>query len=126
MVIQRFSLIFSILASSCVFANDLENIEIRNELSQCVILKNLSFSKENKIPVFNFDLDLNKYISECGCKSALGFYSVYAFDENRESYLMGGKVRFLTSSHKSIPISAEKNIIGGRKLVVEFTCARPD
>jgi hypothetical protein len=126
MAAQKFKLIVVFLVSSCAVAGNLDNIKINNQLSTCASFANAEISKEGAIPIFSFDLEVHKPIAECGCKSALGSYAVYSSSEEYKAYIIGGKVGFVASSRKHIPLSAEHNLIKKRELIVEFSCAQPD
>jgi hypothetical protein len=120
MAAQKFNLIVVFLVSSCAVAGNVDNINLNNQLSACTSLANTEISKEGEIPIFSFDLEVHKPIAECGCKSALGSYAVYTSSEEYKSYIIGGKIGFVASSRKYVPLSAEKNLIQKRELIVEF------
>ncbi|THB62952.1 MAG: DUF2195 family protein [Gammaproteobacteria bacterium] len=124
MLIQ--TLMFVFFASSCAAAKQPDKIEINNNLSACTYITNTKISTENDIPLLSFDLKIDKPISECGCKSAQGAYTVYTYTENYKSYILGGKIVLMASKHKSLPLSADKNLIDNRKLIIEFSCSQPD
>lgn len=126
MVVRKFNLILIILASSCAVANDSGAIKINNQLSACISVTNKAITKEGIISVFSFDLEVDKPIAECGCKSALGSYAVYTATKGYTSYIIGGKVGFVTSARKYLPLSAEENLINKRELIIKFNCAQPD
>lgn len=126
MVEQKFKLIVVFLVSSCAVAGNLGNIKINNQLAACASFANTEVSKEGAVPIFSFDLEVHKPIAECGCKSALGSYAVYSSSEEYKSYIIGGKVGFVASSRKYIPLSAEQNLIKNHELIIEFSCAQPD
>ncbi|MEJ2669743.1 MAG: DUF2195 family protein [Gammaproteobacteria bacterium] len=131
MAAQKFRFIVVFLLSSCAMASNvdninLENIEIDNQLSECASFGNTAISTDGAVPIFSFDLEVHKPIAECGCKSALGSYAVYTSSEGYKSYIIGGKVGFLASEKKYLPLSAEQNLIKKRKLIVKFSCAQTD
>lgn len=126
MAARRFNLVTALFISSCAVASDQESIEVNNKLSKCISIVKTEVSRESEIPALSFELEVHKPIAECGCKSALGSYSVYSSNEGYRSYIIGGKIGFLTSSHKQLPLSAERNLINKKELVVEFSCAQPD
>jgi hypothetical protein len=126
MVVRKYKFIFVFLVSSCAVANDSDSINISNRLSSCVTVTNTAVSSDSGIPIFSFDLKVGKPISECGCKSALASYAVYTSSGEYKSYVLGGKIGFIASSHKLLPLSAEKILINKKKLVIELSCAQPD
>lgn len=126
MAARKYRFIFVFLVSSCAVANDSGSINISNQLSSCITVTNAAVSEDSEIPVFSFDLKVDNPISECGCKSALGAYTVYTISGDFKSYILGGKVGFIASSHKLLPLSAEKKLINKKKLVIELSCAQPD
>lgn len=126
MAARKYKCIFVFLASSCAVANDSDSMHIGNQLSSCIAVTNAAVSEDSEIPVFSFDLKVDKPIYECGCKSTLGAYAVYTISGDFKSYILGGKVGFIASSHKLLPLSAEKKLINKKKLVIELSCAQPD
>lgn len=126
MAAQRFKLIFILLVSSCAAANDLDAIKINNHLSACTAISKTEISTKNEIPVLRFDLEVKKPIAECGCKSALGYYTVHTANEAYKSYVLGGKIGLMTSGRKALPLAAEPRLINKKKLVVDISCAQPD
>jgi hypothetical protein len=126
MVVRNFNLILIILVSSCAIANESDVIRINNQLSACISVANKAITKEGIISVFSFDLEVEKPIAECGCKSALGSYAVYSSTKDYTSYIIGGKVGFMTSARKYLPLSVEENLINKRELIIEFSCAQPN
>jgi hypothetical protein len=126
MVVRNFNLILIIIVSSCAVANDSDAIKINNQLSACISVANKTIIKEGVISVFSFDLEVKRPIAECGCKSALGSYAVYSSTKDYTSYIIGGKVGFMTSVRKYLPLSVEDNLINKRELIIEFSCAQPD
>lgn len=126
MAAQKYKFIFVFLVSSCAVANDSDSININNQLSSCITVTNTAVSENSEIPVLSFDLKVDKPISECGCKSALGAYTVYTIYGDYKSYILGGKIGFIASSHKLLPLSAEKRLINKKKLAIELSCAQPD
>jgi len=104
----------------------MESVNIDNQLSECIIPTNIKISKEAKIPILSFYLKVNGSIAECGCKSALGAYTVFAQMEDYKSYVIGGKVAFVKSEYKYLPLSAEQGLIDKKKLILSLSCAQPD
>jgi hypothetical protein len=126
MVVRIFNLILIVLVSSCAIANESDVIKINNQLSACISVANKAITKEGMISVFSFDLEVEKPIAECGCKSTLGSYAVYSSTKDYASYIIGGKVGFMTSARKYLPLSVEESLINKGELIIEFSCARPD
>ena len=129
MAVQKFKYIILLLMCSCASANSVDivnTVKIDNQLSQCITATHIKIDKEGKIPILSFDLRIDKDIAECGCKSALGSYTVYTQMDGYKSYIIGGKVGFVKSGKKSLPLSSEQKLIGKRELIVGFSCAQPD
>jgi hypothetical protein len=126
MAARKYKFIFVFLVSSCAVANDSDSINISNQLSSCITATNTAVTEDSEIPIFSFDLKMDKPISECGCKSALAAYTIYTISGDHKSYILGGKVGFIASSRKFLPLSAEKKLIHKKKLVIELSCAQPD
>lgn len=125
MVERKYSLIFSVLLASCVVAKE-EAPVINNQLAECVEINSVASDKQNSIPVMSFDLNVKSPISACGCKSALGAFSVYALREGYKSYLIGGKIGLAKAGKKYLPLATDKGLVGQGKLEVNFSCALPD
>lgn len=123
---RKFSFILLLALTSCATANESPQVNINNQLKACADISALEVSAQGKIPTLSFDLKLNKPISECGCKSALGTFTVFSLKEDYKSYLLSGKVALMKSERKSLPLSAEQNLIQSGKVTVDFSCALPD
>lgn len=121
----RFMVVAFFLVSSIAAASD-ENIDINNQLSQCSEIHNPKLVTDGSVPVLSFDLVLKESIADCGCKSALGVFSVYVQSGSAESYLIGGKVALGKEGKKFIPVAADNNLISAARLMVSFSCARPE
>ncbi len=103
-----------------------ENFDINNQLSQYSEIHNPKLVTDGSVPVLSFDLVLMESIADCGCKSALGVFSVYVQNGSAESYLIDGKVALGKEGKKFIPVAADNNLISAARLMVSFSCARPD
>lgn len=125
MVGLKYSFLIFFLVSLAAVASD-EKIDIKNKLSQCSEIHNPKLVVEGSVPFLTFDLVLNGSIADCGCKSALGEFSVYAQRDGAESYLINGKVALGKEGKKFIPVAADNNLISAARLMVSFSCARPD
>jgi hypothetical protein len=119
------ALLFFLVLSSVIVSSS-HAMTIRNHLSACISVTNTKISTDGYIPVVSFDLGIHKPLAYCGCKSALGNYSVYSSIEDNQFYIIGGKINFLIPEQKRLPLSAEKNLIKEGELIVEFSCAQPD
>ncbi|MEI8571417.1 DUF2195 family protein [Methylomonas sp. LW13] len=126
MVARKISVLGVFFIVSCAIANEPESIQLNNQLSACIAVNDIQTSIENGIPVLSFDAKIIKSIAECGCKSALGSYSVMAKMAEYQSYIIVGKVAFTKSEHKYWPLSAEQGLIDKRKLEIVLSCAQPD
>jgi hypothetical protein len=125
MVGLKYSFLIVFLMSITAVASD-EKIDIKNQLSQCSEIRNPKIIAEGSVPILSFDLVLNKSIADCGCKSALGAFSVYAQRDGAESYLINGKLALGKEGKKFIPVAADNNLISAARLMVSFSCAQPD
>jgi len=126
MVARKFRYIILFLVSSCATANSADTLTIDNQLSQCISIADTKVDTEGKIPVLSFHLQIDKHIAECGCKSALGSYTVFSQREEYTSFIIGGKVGFSKTEEKYLPLAADQKLIDKRKIVVRFSCAQPD
>lgn len=126
MVARKYSVLGVFFIVSCATANERESIQLNNQLSACIAVNDVQTSIENGIPVLSFDVQIKQSIAECGCKSALGSYSVMAKMAEYQSYIIGGKVAFTKSEHKYLPLSAEQGLINKRNLEIVLSCAQPD
>lgn len=121
----KFSFLVFLLLPLTAAASD-EKIDINNRLSQCSEIRNPKIVTEGSVPVLSFDLVLKESIADCGCKSALGAFSVYAQRGGTESYLINGKVALGKEGKTLIPVAADNNLISAARLMVSFSCAQPD
>jgi hypothetical protein len=102
-----------------------EAIAVNNQLSQCSEINNSKLITKGVVPTFSFELVLKDTIADCGCKSALGAFSVYARRYSYESFLIGGKVSLEKEGKKIIPVAADKNLIKSARLSVSVSCVQP-
>lgn len=121
----KFSFLVFLLLPLTTAASD-EKIDINNQLSQCSEIHNPKLVTDGSVPVLSFDLVLKESIADCGCKSALGAFSVYAQRGGAESHLINGKVALGKEGKKFIPVAADNNLISAARLMVSFSCAQPD
>ena len=123
---RKFNLISLLLLTSCATAHETPQVTINNHLKTCVDISALEVRAQGDIPTASFDLKKNKSIAECGCKSALGTFTVFVVKEDYKSHLLSGKVALMKSGKKVLPLSAEKNLLKSGKLEIDFSCALPD
>ena len=123
---RKFNLILLLLLTSCATAHESPQVTINNHLNACAEIGALEVSAQGNIPTVSFDLKINTPIAECGCKSALGTFTVFAVKEDYKSHLLSGKVALMKSGTKVLPLSAEKNLLNSGKLEIDFSCALPD
>lgn len=123
---RKFSCILLLLLTSCAMANEPPQVIINNQLKACVNISVPEVSAQGSIPTVSFDLNINKPISECGCKSALGSFRVFSSTEGYKSYLLSGKVALVKPERKVLPLSAAQNLVKSGKLEIDFSCALPD
>lgn len=121
----KFSFLVFLLLPLTTAASD-EKIDINNQLSQCSEIHNPKLVTDGSVPVLSFDLVLKESIADCGCKSALGAFSVYAQRGGAESHLINGRVALGKEGKKFIPVAADNNLISAARLMVSFSCAQPD
>jgi len=126
MVARKFSFIAFLLVVSCATANEQSLVKLNNQLSACISVSDMQILTDSRIPTLSFNVKIKKSIAKCGCKSALGAYSVFSQMTEYQSYIIGGKISFAKSEHKYLPLSAEQSLINKKKLEVIFSCSRPD
>lgn len=124
-MVLKFSLLVAFLLSLTAVASD-GAVDINNQLSQCSEIKGPKLMLKGSVPVMSFNLVLKDTIADCGCKSALGAFSVYAQRDSYESFLISGNVALEKEGKKIIPVAADKNLLKSAHLSVSFTCAQPD
>lgn len=125
MAAREFSLLAFLLVSLPVVAGG-EKIDIKNQLSQCSEIHNPILAVDGNVPVLSFELILKESIADCGCKSALGAFSVYALRDSYQSHLISGKVALGKEGKKYIPVAADNSLVASARLKVSFSCAQPD
>ncbi|MGH1487756.1 MAG: DUF2195 family protein [Cellvibrionaceae bacterium] len=126
MAAQKYSVtIICLLLFSCISAVRSESLSINNKLSQCISIEK-SITYDKTVAFINGQLLVNKPISECGCKSALGSYRVFTKKENYRYFILEAKVSFLKSSALYLPIAADKGLISNQEIEIDISCARPD
>jgi hypothetical protein len=114
------------MTSTCVIANTNYKIELDNQLSKCMLIENEKSFNLSKTPFIKIKYKKISSTANCGCKSALSAYYVYAKNNNYQSFLIGGKLIFNKSGIQNLPLAVEDNIIAGRTIQIIFSCARPD
>lgn len=125
MAAREFSLLAFLLVSLPVVAGG-EKIDIKNQLAQCSEIHNPILAVDGNVPVLSFELILKESIGDCGCKSALGAFSVYALRDSYQSHLISGKVALGKEGKKYIPVAADNSLVVSARLKVSFSCAQPD
>lgn len=125
MAAQKFKLLAVFLFSLTAMADD-GKVDVNNQLSLCSEINNPTLITKGVVPILSFDLVVKDTIADCGCKSALGAFSVYAQRDSYESFLISGNVALEKGGKKSIPVAADKNLIKSARLRVKFSCAQPD
>lgn len=126
MLRTAFGFIIVSFFSDRVLANNQASISISNSLSACVIIDSQQMLKDSKIPVLGLNVALKSSLADCGCKSALSSFTVSAKRDGYSSFLMGGKINFLKSGKKYLPLSTDSILIGSAQLEIQFGCAQPD
>lgn len=125
MVGRKYSYITMLLILLGVEADAIE-LKIQNQLANCAEFRDTKIVLDDTFPLLSFDLKLKNSIADCGCKSALGMFSVVAQRESYASYLISGKVALGEGGEKAIPVAADISLISGASLDVIFSCAQPD
>lgn len=125
MAALKFSLILLLFITSCASANN-DKISFDNGLEKCINFSNITLVENTKIPLLLIDLEVVEPISGCGCKSALGEFTVTSLYDTYESYLITGKIPLLESGEKHIPISTDSTLIKNKQLNLKLNCSRPD
>ena len=125
MVAQKFKFLILLLVASCLSASEIDSVKIENHLSSCIAFTDMNRDVVSKIPVLSLYSQISRPIAECGCKSALGTYSIFSQLEGYRFYIISGQVSFVESELKYLPLSPEQKLISGKKLVVSFSCSQP-
>lgn len=126
MVGLKCSLPFLMCVSAAAIALDTNQLELSNGLAGCSELKGFYILDNSPVPVIAVDVVLKKSIAECGCKSALGTFSVYADRGDYSSYLLGGKINLAVPGEKYLPLATDVKLLKSAKIEVTFACAQPD
>lgn len=99
---------------------------LENRLSACVVIENETASWRGDIAVLELRYDLAKSTGECGCKSALLSYASYAELADSERYLIGGALKLTGSDAVTLPLMADKDLLGDAAVHVSLGCETPD
>jgi hypothetical protein len=126
MAVLKFSILAIFLLASCASAENLNKVTFNNQLNNCISISNKTITNENLIPIVCFDLNIIKPIGECGCKSALGSYTVFLNNDDYKSFILGGKVILLKSGKKYLPITSEKSLINNKDILINISCSTPE
>ena len=126
MVVQKFQCVLALLIGVSSIAKADGVVLINNQLSVCTKISDSKIVKDTAIPMLSFNIQLKDSIADCGCKSALGLFSVSSKRDSYTSFLLSGKVALETSGNKTIPLAADYALIDRSDLEVSFACAQPD
>lgn len=78
------------------------------------------------LAVLELRYNVAKSTGECGCKSALSAYSSYAEVPDGERYLMGGALTLSGGDFVTLPLTADKDLLGESAVRVSLGCEAPD
>lgn len=121
----EFALLLFLTSCACADSGDVPAIE--NHLSACIVLSGVEQRTETSgLKALWLHADIVQSLAECGCKSALGTYTVFAKMDGYRSYIIGGKLVLVRSGARLLPLSADPDLINSKPLVVSFSCAQPD
>lgn len=123
---RAISSILALAVTACASADQTHQIEIRNDLSNCIEIISAKSHSSGQAVFATVDYTILASTAECGCKSKLSAYSAYAKSDGYNSFLIGGKVLFQKTGKLELPLSTDKDIIGDRALLLTLTCAQPD
>lgn len=97
-----------------------------NHLSTCVVVEKETATWRGDVAVLELRYDLAKSTGECGCKSALSAYSSYAELADGERYLIGGVLTLSGGDAVTLPLAADKDLLGDSAVRVSLGCETPD
>lgn len=127
MVVRKLESALLLLLASGVSADSRDTPEIENHISACVALSGVEKRTEpSGLQVLGLRVGITQSLAECGCKSALVAYTVFAKMDGYRSYIIGGKLLLAQSGTKQLPLSADPDLINDKPLAVSFSCAQPD
>lgn len=126
MVERITSCLIALAFTACVDAGQRNNIQIQNDLAKCIEIESTNAHVNGRTPFVTLNYKRVALTSECGCKSKLCAYSVYAESEGYKSFLIGGKVSFQEAGKMELPLSTDGKILGNRPVLLFLSCAQPD
>lgn len=104
------------------------SVAMKNYISSCIEFGALDSVLIGSTPMISTSVKVKANVGVCGCKSAVGLYSVYLGEPNRSLRLIEGIIatKFLKSGDIQLPVALTANIAEGKKLTVTFSCQPPD
>lgn len=127
MVARKPEFALLLFLASCASADGGDIPELENHVSACVTLSGIEKrTGQGGLEVLGLRVDITRSLAECGCKSALGTYTVFAKMDGYRSYIIGGKLVLAQSGTKLLPLSADPDLIRNKPLAISFSCAQPD
>lgn len=126
MVWPRCGALLVLVIPLCVTANPVYRVEIDNDLSRCIIVESAKVRIDQDRPTIEVTFKEISSTADCGCKSRLNAYSVYAIDKSHQSFLMGGKFAFNQSGSIRLPMAIDQEIVGNRPVRLTISCAQPE
>lgn len=102
-------------------------VEIKNYISACVDLTPIEQSFVGSMPLIKMDVSVKAHVSQCGCMSSAGLYSVYVGDPYKTPKMVEGIIatKQLKSGQFQLPLALTADVIQNKKLTIVFSCLPP-
>lgn len=106
-------------------SGDAVEIDLQNGLSACVDLKPGQVKRQANIVSFDARLSLHQSIGRCGCMSALVNYTASVEVNGIRQKLQQGIISLAREGDRTLILASDLNLIAGKNVRVELSCAGP-
>lgn len=126
MGVRATNLLLALGVAACACADQRPEIELQNALSRCIEIESTKTYVSGQALFVTLAFKTVASTAECGCKSKLSAYTVYAKSDGYDSFMIEGKVLFQQSGKLELPLSTDTQIVADRPLLLSLSCAQPD
>ncbi|MBA8841677.1 DUF2195 family protein [Ochrobactrum sp. RH2CCR150] len=106
-------------------SGDAVEIDLQNGLSACVDLKPGQVKRQANIVSFDARFNLHRSIGVCGCMSALVNYTASVDVNGIRQKLQQGIISLAREGDRTLILASDQNLIAGKDVRVELSCAGP-
>jgi len=112
---------FCAISAGHAASGDVVEIDLQNGLSACIDLK----PRQVNIVSFDARFNLHRSIGMCGCMSALVNYTASVDINGIRQKLQQGIIPLAREGDRTLILASDQNLIAGKDVRVELSCAGP-